>query len=76
MKLSVKKNKQFIKTIDLSSEVAGVGSGETVFVIGRSANAIIFLDDKQISREHANLIYRNGVWHFQCLTEKNISLKI
>lgn len=74
MKLNVKKNKQLIKTIDLTSEVEEIGAGETIFVIGRSPNALIHLDDKQISREHANLIYRNGVWSFECLTEKNISL--
>lgn len=74
MKLNVKKNKQLVKTIDLMAEVEGVGSGETIFVMGRSPNALIFLDDKQISREHANLIFKNGKWSFECLTEKNISL--
>lgn len=74
MKLSVKKNKQIVKTIDLSSEVEGVGSGETIFVVGRSPNALIHLDDKQISREHANLIYRAGKWSIECLTEKNITV--
>lgn len=73
MKLNVKKNKQLIRSIDLASEVEGIGNGETIFVIGRSPNALIHLDDKQISREHANLIYRNGSWSFECLTDKNVS---
>lgn len=73
MKLNVKKNKQLIRSIDLASEVEGIGNGETIFVIGRSPNALIHLDDKQISREHANLIYRGGNWSFECLTDKNIS---
>lgn len=72
MKLNVSKNKQLIKTIDLSSEIEGVGNGETIFVIGRSPNALIHLDDKQISREHAKLIFNNGKWSIECLTDKNI----
>lgn len=72
MKLNVIKNKQHQKSIDLSSEVEGIGSSEAIFIIGRSPNALIQLDDKQISREHAKLIYRNKQWSIECLADNKI----
>lgn len=72
MKLNVIKNKQHQKSIDLSTEVEGIGNSEAIFIIGRSANALIQLDDKQISREHARLIYRDQKWSIECLGENKI----
>lgn len=72
MKLNVIKNKQHQKSIDLSTEVEGIGSSEAIFIIGRSANALIQLDDKQISREHAKLIYQNKKWTIECLGENKV----
>lgn len=72
MKLNVTKNKQHQKSIDLSTEVEGIGSSEAIFIIGRSANALIQLDDKQISREHAKLIYQNKKWTIECLGENKV----
>lgn len=72
MKLNVIKNKQHQKAIDLSTEVEGIGNSEAIFIIGRSTNALIQLDDKQISREHAKLIYQNKLWTIECLGENKV----
>lgn len=72
MKLNVIKNKQHQKAIDLSTEVEGIGNSEAIFIIGRSTNALIQLDDKQISREHAKLIYQNKSWTIECLGENKV----
>lgn len=67
MKLSVLKKSQPIQEIDLGKDVFAHDYSETVFLIGRSKDCHVVLDDKKISREHLKLIHKNGKW----LVEKN-----
>ncbi len=59
MKLSVLKRNQLIQEIDLGKDVLAHDYSETVFLIGRSKDCHIVLDDKKISREHARIIHKN-----------------
>lgn len=62
MKLSVSKRNQPNQTIDLGKDVLAFDYSETVFLIGRSKDCHVVLDDKQISREHVRIIHKNGKW--------------
>jgi pSer/pThr/pTyr-binding forkhead associated (FHA) protein len=74
VKLSVSKRKQQIQKIDLSSEVLEFDYSETVFLIGRSKDCHVVLDDKQISREHSKLVHKNGNWSVVLLAEDSLPL--
>ena len=76
MKLSVSKRNQQIQKIDLSNEVLEFDYSETVFLIGRSKDCHVVLDDKQISREHSKLIHRNGEWSVVMIAEDSLPLKL
>ncbi len=65
MKLSVSKRNQLIQKIDLGQEVLTFDYSETIFLIGRSKDCHVVLDDKQISREHSHLIHKNGKWEIE-----------
>lgn len=60
-----KKNSREIK-LDLNEF-----SNETScrFIIGRSENCFIVLDDKKISREHAELVHHDDRWHVKALSD-------
>lgn len=76
MKLSVSKRNQLIQEIDLSKEVLVTDYSETIFLIGRSKECHIVLDDKQISREHSKFIHRNGRWFIELISEDSQDLLI
>lgn len=65
MKLSVSKRNQPIQEIDLGKDVLAQDYSETIFLIGRSKDCHIVLDDKKISREHARIIHKNGKWFIE-----------
>lgn len=65
MKLSVSKRNQLIQEIDLGKDVLSHDYSETIFLIGRSKDCHIVLDDKKISREHARIIHKNGKWFIE-----------
>ena len=64
----MKKN-QLISETDLSELVLDGKFAETVFLIGRSKECHIVLDDKLISREHSKLTHLNGKWRIDRLSE-------
>ncbi len=74
MKLSVSKRNQPIQKIDLGKEVLAFDYSETVFLIGRSKDCHIVLDDKQISREHVRIIHKNGKWFAEKVAKENACL--
>ena len=65
MKLSVSKRNQLIQEIDLGKDVLAHDYSETIFLIGRSKDCHVMLDDKKISREHARVIHKNGKWFIE-----------
>ena len=71
MKLSVLKKNQAIQEIDLGQEVFAHDYSETVFLIGRSKDCHIVLDDKKISREHLKIIHKNGKWFIEKISDSN-----
>lgn len=74
MKLSVLKRSQPIQKIDLGKDVLAFDYSETVFLIGRSKDCHVVLDDKQISREHVRIIHKNGKWFAEKTAELNACL--
>lgn len=74
MKLSVLKRNQPIQKIDLGKDVLAFDYSETVFLIGRSKDCHVVLDDKQISREHVRIIHKNGKWSAEKTAEQNACL--
>ncbi len=71
MKLNVLKKSQSIQEIDLGKDVFDQDYSETVFLIGRSKDCHIFLDDKKISREHLKIIHRSGKWFVEKVQTEN-----
>lgn len=65
MKLSVLKRNQPIQEIDLGKDVLAHDYSETIFLIGRSKDCHVVLDDKKISREHARIIHKSGKWFIE-----------
>ena len=68
MKLSVSKNNIPFEDFDLTSELTVAGQGLS-FLIGRSSECHVCLDDKMVSREHAVLEYKNNSWSIKQLSE-------
>jgi pSer/pThr/pTyr-binding forkhead associated (FHA) protein len=66
--LSVYKNNSQLFQVDLTAEVEHAGSEEVSFLIGRSDECYIQLEDQQVSREHAQLIFLNNVWTIKSLS--------
>ena len=71
MKLSVLKRNQPIQVIDLGKDVLAQDYSETIFLIGRSKDCHVMLDDKKISREHARIIHNNGKWFIEKTSPNN-----
>jgi len=67
--LSVFKNNQVVSEVDLAQEIAGSESSRLSFFIGRADSCHVALDDKMISREHAEVIYDNGTWSIKQVSE-------
>ncbi len=74
MKLVVSKGAQHILDIDLKNEVNAALDKDVTFVIGRSPNAIVHLDDKQVSREHGEIRYEKKRWILAALQDKTIKV--
>lgn len=72
MKLSVLKRNQPIQEIDLGKDVLAHDYSETIFLIGRSKDCHVVLDDKKISREHARIIHMSGKWFLEKTNPDNI----
>lgn len=66
------KKSQPIQEIDLGKDVLANDYSETIFLIGRSKDCHIVLDDKKVSREHARIIYRNSKWFIEKTDPDNI----
>lgn len=62
MIISVTKDNVLITNIDLTSEIVSLGKGNSVFYIGRAKDCTVVLDDRMISRIHAELHYNAGQW--------------
>jgi pSer/pThr/pTyr-binding forkhead associated (FHA) protein len=60
--LSVFKNNQVVTEVDLAQEIMGAENSRISFFMGRADSCHVVLDDKMISREHAEIIYDNGSW--------------
>jgi pSer/pThr/pTyr-binding forkhead associated (FHA) protein len=71
VKLNVSKRNQPNQRIDLGKDVLAFDYSETVFLIGRSKDCHVVLDDKQISREHVRIIHKNGKWFAEKTNEEN-----
>lgn len=69
----MKKN-QTTQKIDLGQNIVGFDHSETVFLVGRSKECHVVLDDKQISREHLKLVHLSGKWFAQKITPENACL--
>ncbi len=63
------KNNNFLFERDLSEEVSGISGDILRFPIGRSKDCPVVLDDKQVSREHAELVYDGAAWSIRRLAE-------
>jgi pSer/pThr/pTyr-binding forkhead associated (FHA) protein len=74
VKLSVLKKNHQAQKIDLSQEVLTFDYSETIFLIGRSKECHVILDDKQVSREHSKFIHRNGKWFVEIIAEDSQEL--
>jgi len=72
VRLSVSKRNQPFQEIDLGKDVLAQDYSETIFLIGRSKDCHIVLDDKKISREHARIIHKNGKWFIEKTNPDNV----
>ncbi|WP_127718371.1 FHA domain-containing protein [Halobacteriovorax sp. HLS] len=68
MKLSVSKNNIPYEDFDLTSELTIAGQGLS-FLIGRSSECHVHLDDKMVSREHAVLEFNQNKWKIRQVSE-------
>ena len=68
MKLNVSKNNISVGEFDLTSELTMAGQGLS-FLIGRSKECHVCLDDKMVSREHAQLSFDGTSWKIKQTSE-------
>ncbi len=68
MKLNVSRNNISVGEFDLTSELTMAGQGLS-FLIGRSQECHVCLDDKMVSREHAQLDYDGQNWKIKEISE-------
>ncbi len=68
MKLNVSKNNISVGEFDLTSELTMAGQGLS-FLVGRSEECHVFLDDKMVSREHAQLDFSGQSWSIKQISE-------
>jgi pSer/pThr/pTyr-binding forkhead associated (FHA) protein len=68
MKIVVSRDNELLQEIDLGEEASrSDGDGALSFFVGRSEDCHVYLDDPKVSREHAELIYKQGQWSIkQC----------
>jgi len=66
--ISVFKDNQSVVEVNLGSEVLGNLNSDTTFFVGRSPECHVHLDDKQISREHAEISYNGSAWNIKQLS--------
>jgi pSer/pThr/pTyr-binding forkhead associated (FHA) protein/tetratricopeptide (TPR) repeat protein len=71
VKLNVLKRNQPNQVIDLGKDVLAQDYSETIFLIGRSKECHVVLDDKKISREHVRIIHKNAKWFLEKCNEEN-----
>ncbi|MBT3584230.1 MAG: FHA domain-containing protein [Halobacteriovoraceae bacterium] len=62
MKLSVFKDNLPVQEIDLGLEIEGNDNSQLTFLIGRSEECHIVLEDKMVSREHAEVVFDGSEW--------------
>lgn len=62
MKLSVLRDNKLVEEADLTPEIQGIGNASVSLFIGRSDDCHVCLEDQQVSREHAKLTYKDGLW--------------
>lgn len=74
MKLSVLKRNQPLQEIDLGKDVLSFDYSETIFLIGRSKDCHVVLDDRQVSREHLRIIHKGGIWNVEKTNLENACL--
>lgn len=72
MNISVIKDNEFLFSVDLGEEIKGTNGAETTFFVGRSATCHVVLDDKQVSREHAKIVFENNIWTLKKTSDFNI----
>jgi pSer/pThr/pTyr-binding forkhead associated (FHA) protein len=66
--ISVFKDNQSVIEVNLGSEVIGNLESDATFFLGRSPDCHVHLDDKQISREHAEVSFISGAWNIKQLS--------
>ena len=69
MKIAVLRDNELVSEIDLGKETAGNGGSSLIFLLGRSAECHVQLDDKQVSRVHAEISYQGGNWSLKSTSE-------
>lgn len=62
MKLDVLVGDKIQQSVDLAPEVEGLSGEGAQFYIGRSLDAFVYLESQKVSREHAELIFKDGNW--------------
>lgn len=68
MKIEIKKGELTLNIVDLTNEVTLLENASLTFLIGRSEDCTIQIDDPKISREQGELNFNAGIWKI-----KNIS---
>jgi len=68
LKINIYKNENLSQEVDLGLEVKDNQGEELVFLVGRSDECHIVLDDIKISREHAKIVYSNEKWEIKRLS--------
>ncbi len=68
MNISVFKDNQSVIEVNLGTEVIGNLDSDATFFLGRSPDCHVHLDDKQISREHAEVSFISGAWNIKQLS--------
>lgn len=76
MKLNVLRNNEQILEKDLSQEINLSSDVPLTFFIGRSSDCLIRLDDRKVSREHAQIIFDKGNWSIKNVSEYTDSISI
>ncbi len=76
MILNVLKQNQLSQTIDLGKEVLSDIHEESIFLIGRSKECHVAIDDKKISRQHSKVIHRAGGWFIEAVAQDGLPIII
>lgn len=69
MKLVVWQNNSEILSVDFRQEIQDLDGGLFSFFIGRDSTCAVVLNDKQVSREHAKISYKDGRWEIEKTTD-------